>query len=87
MFPVRQRPPMPPRSPFGPPGPPQRMPQRMRQQLPQQQNSTRQNLMGMLQDENGQWDFDKISNAAGHVSKIYGQVSPMVGPMITRFFR
>ncbi|GAB3792389.1 YppG family protein [Virgibacillus kimchii] len=80
MFPVRQRPPMPPRSPFGPPGPPPRMPQPPRAQQP---NQTRQNLMAMLQDENGQWDFDKISNAAGHVSKIYGQVSPL----ITRFFR
>jgi hypothetical protein len=37
----------------------------------------------MLQNENGEWDFDKISNTVGHVSKIYGQVSPM----ITRFFR
>jgi len=80
MFPVRQRPPMPPRSPFGPPGPPQRMRQ---QGAGQQPNQTRQNLMAMLQDENGQWDFDKISNTVGNVSKIYGQVSPM----ITRFFR
>lgn len=74
MFPVRQRPPMPPRSPFGPPVLPQRMPQ---------QSQTRQNLLAMLQDENGQWDIDKISNAVGHASKIYGQVSPM----ISRFFR
>jgi hypothetical protein len=56
----------------------------MRQQgAGQQPNQTRQNLMAMLQDENGQWDFDKISNTVGNVSKIYGQVSPM----ITRFFR
>jgi hypothetical protein len=80
MFPVRQRPPMPPRSPFGPPGRPPRMQQPPRAQQPAQ---TRQNLMAMLQDENGQWDMDKISNAVGHVSKIYGQISPM----ITRFFR
>ncbi|MEN1967154.1 YppG family protein [Lentibacillus sp. N15] len=76
MFPVRQRRPMPP-SPFA-------MPRMQRQQ---QQPKNRSNVLAMFQTPEGNVDFDKISTTAKQVNQIYQQVSPMVSPLVTRFFK
>lgn len=67
MFPVRQRRQIPPH-PFMPP----------RRSLQGQQNQTKTNLMSMIQDSDGNLDFEKISTTFHQVNQIYNQVSPII---------
>ncbi|GGB57150.1 hypothetical protein F3157_13760 [Virgibacillus dakarensis] len=76
MFPGRPRRPVPPPSPFGfGPGPMQR-----------QQMQNRPGLLSMFQTPDGNFDFEKISSTAKQVNDIYRQVSPMISPMVSKFF-
>lgn len=77
MFPVRsgyEKQPMPPSSFAAPPT----------RRLPQQINSP--SILSQFKTTDGQLDLEKISITAKQINDIYQQVSPMVRPMITKFF-
>jgi hypothetical protein len=52
-------------------------------QNPQQQSSVTANLLSSFRDQDGQLDFNKMTEVASQVGRLYGQVSPL----ITTFFK
>ncbi|MEW9677547.1 YppG family protein [Lentibacillus sp. L22] len=83
MFPARPRPMPGPRQQRRMPPTPFGMP---RMQQPQQQKRNR-SVFAMFQTQEGSLDFDKISSTARQFNQIYHQVSPMVGPLLSKFFK
>lgn len=76
MFPVgpRQRQQMPPYSPYS-----------LRRPIGRQQQPTaKPNLMAMFLDKDGNFDLEKMTVTAQQISKLYGQVSPMLSRFIKR---
>ncbi|WP_211911224.1 YppG family protein [Virgibacillus salarius] len=45
--------------------------------------STTENIIAQFRDQDGQLDFNKMTEVASQMGKIYGQVSPL----ITTFFK
>ncbi|MFD1040213.1 YppG family protein [Virgibacillus byunsanensis] len=62
-------------------------PGRGRQQVQNPQQPAKQNLLNQFRDQEGNLDLDKITVTAQQMTKIYGQVSPMISPMITKFMK
>ncbi|CDQ39115.1 YppG family protein [Virgibacillus salexigens] len=77
MFPNRPRRPMRPETPRRQPAWIGRPPQ------PRQKPSTTENIISQFRDQDGQFDFNKMTEVASQMGKLYGQVSPF----ITTFFK
>lgn len=50
----------------------------------QQQNTTTSNILSMFQTPEGNLDLEKITGTVQQISKLYGQVSPMISQFIKR---
>lgn len=62
-------------------------PNRYQSQVQRTQPSTKTNLFSMFQSDDGNLDFERISTTVHQLNKIYGQVSPMISPMINKFIK
>ncbi|WP_087972509.1 YppG family protein [Oceanobacillus rekensis] len=71
MFPERPRRPM--------------FPDRYGRHAQRKQPTLKSNLLSMIQSDDGNLDFEKISTTYNQLNKIYGQVSPMISPVIAKF--
>ncbi|MDY0407999.1 YppG family protein [Virgibacillus soli] len=82
--------------PMGPPRQPRQvrrehMPSRQslfrQRQIPKQKTQGIGNVVSMFQAPDGNIDMEKVSTTISHVSKLYGQVSPMISPLLSRFIK
>lgn len=73
MFPERPRRPM--------------FPDRGQRAVHGRQPSQKSNILSMFQSDDGNLDIEKVIATYTQLNKIYGQVSPMISPMITKFIK
>jgi hypothetical protein len=71
MFPERPRRPM--------------FPERYERPAQVRKPTLKSNLLSMFQSDDGNLDFEKITTTFNQLNKIYGQVSPMISPVIAKF--
>lgn len=48
------------------------------------QNTTKQNILSMFKTSEGNLDFEKITGTVQQISKLYGEVSPMISKFIKK---